>query len=199
MQMFGAVNARGLGQPDLVLGEELERALAEGVKRPRRLQSESLRRQVEVHADLGFRVDRLPIQVVRFVAPLLDGVQSRLHQQRVALYRLHAPHAAILADDSFDHHRPVNARFPSLQGVLRRDLVDEEALSDARRNLDLTGSQLRLRHGNIETGQVRSRSSATGKGAWYSGWGGSILGRSGFRHSGRSPQGPIVKPSYRDL
>src|SRR5216684_1012067 len=97
----------------------------------------------ENHVDGGVDFDRLAVEKSRLIAPLTDGSQSVLLQQRVARDYLQLLNRAVLGNDGVQAHRAGNAGLARERRINRLDTVQDARGLDVAADLQRAG-QLRF-------------------------------------------------------
>lgn len=94
---------------------------------------------IEVHLDLRFYFDRIPVEQVRLELPLFDGVEGSGREERVAADKFRALDISIFADDDFHHDESLNVLLFRVRRVVGIDFRDKQTLLDAGGNADALG------------------------------------------------------------
>src|SRR4051812_38008920 len=98
----------------------------------------------EVHLYLSLNLDRLSVEQVGLVFPLLHSFDRGGSQHRVPADQLQVLDSAFLADRGLQNNRTLDARLPSQGRISWRHLADQHAGAHARRHANpLRGSNLR--------------------------------------------------------
>src|SRR4051812_25684248 len=105
----------------------------------------------EVHLYGRFDLDRLAVQQVWLVLPLLYSFDRCWSQHRVTADQLQILNVAVLADLRLQHYRTLNARLTSERRIRGLDLADQKPGLHARRYTHTLWS------GDLGQGHVRAR------------------------------------------
>src|SRR5215469_8343780 len=90
--------------------------------------------QVEINCDLGVDFNRVSIQEIRPVAPLLYCFDCGLRQQRQPALHSNISDGAVLADHGHPHYGSFNPSPARLWWILWRNVVDQIRLGQTRGN-----------------------------------------------------------------
>ena len=91
-------------------------------------------RQLEIDRDLRLNFDRLAIQQIWLVFPLLHGIAGRFGQLSVAAQHLDVRDVSVLRDCRQQFHRAVDMHAKRILRITRRNLLVEQPLRYALRN-----------------------------------------------------------------
>src|SRR6202165_5867537 len=126
-----------------------ETATRTGASVPRPARQTVLLVERENHVNGGVDFDSIAIEKRRLIAPLTNGIESSLLQQRMARQNFQLLNRAVLTDDGMQAHRAGNA------GLARERRIDRlNAIDDAGRghvSTDPDPINLRLRWGRRST------------------------------------------------
>ena len=89
-----------------------------------------------MNRNLGLHLDRLPVQIVRAITPLLDGFEGSLDQQGMATKNLEVIDLALAIDYGMQQYGSLNARLLGERRIFRLYPMNEKtlhALGDAGR------------------------------------------------------------------
>lgn len=90
----------------------------------------------EVHSDLRLNLDRLAIEVIRFVFPLADGVRRSASQYTFSAEYVQIRDIAFFADRGKKLNRPLDAHLHRRGGVNRLDFFKNQSLRNSLRNAE---------------------------------------------------------------
>src|SRR5436190_22544948 len=96
--------------------------MIEKIKSPVSFMRILLLRKSKVHVDLRRHFHGFTVEQRRLVDPLLNGIDSRVRQQRMATDYVHTDYGAILSDDYREGDCSLYARLLGQRGIWRRDL-----------------------------------------------------------------------------
>src|SRR5437879_1797026 len=93
-------------------------------------------RQLEVHQDLRLNLDRLAVQVVGFVFPLLDGFLRSSSQNAFSADYLEIRDVSRLTDSGLQLYGPLDAHLHCLGGIPRLYALQQQTFHHALRHSD---------------------------------------------------------------
>src|SRR5580698_1486137 len=88
----------------------------------------------KIYGNLGIHFDRLPIEQIGFVLPLLHHLNRGLHQQRISGKSRKIDNVTVFADQGMQHDCPLNPVLTCFLRVLRVDALHEQPLRDTLRH-----------------------------------------------------------------
>lgn len=122
----------------------------------------ALARQFEIDRNLSLNVDGLPIQVIRFVLPLLHCVLGCASEHGVPAQHLDIRDVASLGDGSLQLHRSFFVKLHRLRRITRRNALQNETFGDSLRNLHNIIGRTRNIDGRTADGRESFRISSGG-------------------------------------
>jgi len=81
-----------------------------------------------------FRFHRLPVKKIRFIPPLLDGVDRSGRQHRVPTHELKTLNDSVFVDNRREYDNALDVGLLRYRRVLRFNPVDEQALGNTLRH-----------------------------------------------------------------
>lgn len=82
-------------------------------------------RQRELDGDSRFTLDRVAIDKVGFVSPLLDRLNGRVRQQPISRNDVDVPHRSVAINNNVQHHRPLDFLCSRFCWILRLHAMDQ--------------------------------------------------------------------------